>query len=222
MAGTPLSRDAVVAAAIALAGEEGLGRLSMRRLGERLGVEAMSLYHHVRGKPALLDAMVDAVFAEIAVPQAGEPLREGLRRRAVSQRAVLHRHHWALGLLESRSHPGPATLAHHDAMLGFLYAAGWASVPVGHAYALLDAYVYGFVLQEQQLPIEPGTAGETAAAMLGAHPALALPHLARFAAEVVAQPGYDFAAEFDAGLALVLDAVVSLAPSPPPGVATGA
>lgn len=218
MARPPLTRDAVVAAAIALAGEDGLDRLSMRRLGERLGVEAMSLYHHVRGKPALLDAMVDAVFAEIDLPRPGEPLRDGLRRRAVSQRAVLHRHRWALGLLESRSHPGPATLAHHDAVLGFLYAAGWGSASVGHAYALLDAYVYGFVLQEQQLPIEPATAGETAAAMVASQPDLELPHLARFVAEVVARPGYDFAAEFEVGLALVLDAVTSLAPS----AATGA
>lgn len=212
MARPALTRDAVVTAAVALADEDGLQRLSMRRLGERLGVEAMSLYHHVPGKAALLDAMVDAVFAQIELPRPEEPLRAGLRRRAVSQRAVLLRHRWAVGLLDSRSNPGPATLAHHDAMLGFLYAAGWGSAAVGHAYALLDAYVFGFVLQEQQLPLEPGRAGESAAAILDSRPGLALAHLARFAAEVVAQPGYDFAAEFETGLDLVLDAVTTLSP----------
>jgi AcrR family transcriptional regulator len=201
-----LTRDAVVAAATAMADAEGLERLSMRRLGERLGVEAMSLYHHVPNKPALLDAMVDQVFAEMAVPE-GDDWRAGLRARAVAQRAVLLRHRWAVAVLESRRSPGLENLRHHDATLGFLRRHGFGVRATGHAYALLDAYVLGFVLQEQQLPFDASNAEEAVGELLDSNAGLDLPHLAEFAQEVVMAGGYDFADEFEVGLDLVLDAV---------------
>jgi AcrR family transcriptional regulator len=204
-----LTRDAVVTAATQMADAEGLERLSMRRLGERLGVEAMSLYHHVPSKPALLDAMVDQVFAEMAVPE-GDDWRAGLRTRAVSQRAALRRHRWALAVIESRRSPGYETLRHHDATLGFLRRTGFTVRATGHAYALLDAYVMGFVLQEQQLPFDESTAEELAVDLLDRNAGLDLPHLTEFAQEVVMAGGYDFADEFEVGLELVLDAVGGL------------
>nr|WP_297415859.1 TetR/AcrR family transcriptional regulator [uncultured Nocardioides sp.] len=204
-----LSRDAVVAAATEMADAEGLDRLSMRRLGERLGVEAMSLYHHVPNKPALLDAMVDQVFAEMAVPE-GDDWRAGLRARAVSQRAVLRRHRWALAVIESRRSPGPENLRHHDATLGFLRRNGFSLRATGHAYALLDAYVMGFVLQEQQLPFDDSNAAEVAVELLDSNAGLDLPHLTEYAQEVVMAGSYDFGDEFEVGLDLVLDAVGTL------------
>jgi AcrR family transcriptional regulator len=201
-----LTRDAVVAAATQMADAEGLERLSMRRLGERLRVEAMSLYHHVPSKPALLDAMVDQVFAEMAVPE-GDDWRAGLRARAVSQREALRRHRWALAVIESRRSPGHETLRHHDATLGFLRRTGFTVRATGHAYALLDAYVMGFVLQEQQLPFDESSAEELAVDLLDRNAGLDLPHLTEFAQEVVMAGGYDFADEFEVGLELVLDAV---------------
>jgi AcrR family transcriptional regulator len=204
-----LTRDAVVTAATQMADAEGLERLSMRRLGERLGVEAMSLYHHVPSKPALLDAMVDQVFAEMAVPE-GDDWRAGLRTRAVSQRAALRRHRWALAVIESRRSPGYETVRHHDATLGFLRRTGFTVRATGHAYALLDAYVMGFVLQEQQLPFDESTAEELAVDLLDRNAGLDLPHLTEFAQEVVMAGGYDFADEFEVGLELVLDAVGGL------------
>lgn len=204
-----LSRDRIVVSAVALADERGLGHLTMRRLGEALGVEAMSLYHHVPGKEALLDAMVDAVFAEIDVPVADD-WRQGLRARAESQRAALLRHPWALRLVESRDAPGLANLRHHDAVLGYLGAAGFPPRAAGHAYALLDAFVYGFVLQEQQLPFDAATAPETASAMLASLPGASFPHLEAFMREVVLAGGYDFGDEFDVGLGLVLGAIAGL------------
>ena len=147
-----LSRDRVVAEAMALADEQGLPALSMRALAGRLGVEAMSLYHHVAGKEALLDAMVDAVFGELHLPVVGGDWRAELRARSVSGRAVLLRHRWAVGLMDSRRTPGPENLRHHDAVLGCLAAQGFSLVAAGTAFALLDAHLYGFMQQEVSLP----------------------------------------------------------------------
>ena len=111
----PLSRDRVLRAAVAFADEHGIASLSMRKLGEALGVEAMSLYNHVANKDELLDGMVDLVFGEIELPAGDGDWRTAMRQRAVSARQVLSRHRWAIGLMESRTSPGPATLRHHDA-----------------------------------------------------------------------------------------------------------
>lgn len=185
--------------------DENIGRLTMRRLGAELGVEAMSLYHHVRDKSALLDAMVDLVFAQIADPQ-GPDWRDGLARRAASQRATLNRHPWALELVESRATPGTATLRHHDAVLGYLISAGFGVRAAGHVFSLVDAYVYGFVLQERQLPFDSASAPDAVHTMFDAHSSADLPHLRRLTHEVVLAGGYDYADEFD----VVLDAVARL------------
>lgn len=201
-----LDRETVVRAAIALADEIGIEAMSMRKLGEAVGVEAMSLYNHVGNKDDLLDGMVDLVFAEFALPAAGEEWTDAMRRRAHSAREVLGRHPWAIGLLETRTSPGPATLAHHDAVLGCLRSAGFSWELAGHAFALLDAYVYGFAMQEVTLPFE--TADETvdlAESMVAGMQENEYPHLAGFARERVMQPGYDFGDEFAYGLELVLD-----------------
>jgi AcrR family transcriptional regulator len=203
---TPLTRSAVIGAAVRLADAEGIARLSMRRLGDALDVEAMSLYHHIPNKTALLDAMVDVVFDEIALPSGGD-WRAGLRARAVSQREVLLRHHWALAILESRATPGLATLRHHDAVLGYLRSSGFGVRATGHAYAVLDAYVFGFLLQERELPFDSDSAPDVAASIMRLHEDADLPHLGEFTREVVMPGGYDFADEFEVGLDLVLDAV---------------
>src|SRR5215207_3964399 len=117
---TPLSRQRVLHAAAALADESGLEALSMRKLGEAVGVEAMSLYTHIANKDDLLDGMIDTVFSEIELPSGEDDWRTAMRQRAISVRRVLSRHRWAIGLMESRSSPGPATLRHHDADIGCL------------------------------------------------------------------------------------------------------
>src|SRR5918997_488300 len=100
-----LNRDRVLQAAVALADSGGIESLSMRRLGEELGVEAMSLYTHVASKDDLLDGMTDAVFAEIELPNGDDDWRTAMRRRAISTRDVLARHPWATRLMQSRTHP---------------------------------------------------------------------------------------------------------------------
>jgi AcrR family transcriptional regulator len=203
---TPLTSERVLQAAVALADREGVGSLSMRRLAKELGVEAMSLYHHVPGKQALLDGMVDLVFGEIELPAADDDWRAAMRRRAVSAREVLARHPWAIALMESRRTPGPANLRHHDAVLGCLRRAGFPVALTAHAYSILDAYVYGFALQEASLPF--GTAEETAEVageIFDAFVAEAYPHLTELAVEHVLQPGYDYGDEYAFGLELILD-----------------
>jgi len=205
-----LSRDQVLQAAVALADEGGIGALSMRKLGQILGVEAMSLYNHVAGKGDLLDGMIDVVFGEIGPPPADGGWKPAMRQRAIAVRAVLGRHRWAIGLMESRRSPGPATLRHHDAVLGCLRGAGFSVELTAHAYSLLDSYIYGFALQEASLPFGATEEEETAQVteeIAGRMPAGEYPHLAEFATVHVLQPGYQYGSEFEIGLDLILDAL---------------
>ena len=159
----PLSKARVLQAAVDLADRSGIDALSMRKLGQALGVEAMSLYNHVANKDELLDGMVDVVFGQIELPQPGAEWKPAMRQRAMSAREVLARHPWAIGLMESRMRPGPATLRHHDAVIGCLRQDGFSVAMAAHAYALLDSYVYGFALQQANLPFRtPKEAAEMA------------------------------------------------------------
>ena len=202
----PLDRPRVVDAAVALADAGGLAALSMRRLADALRVEAMSLYHHVAGKEEVLDGMVDAVFAEIALPSPGQGWRAAMRDRARSARAALSRHPWAIGLLDSRPHPGPATLRHHDAVVGALRKAGFSVAMAAHAFSVIDSYLYGFTLQELSLPFRGREElEEVTGAIMRRIPAGEHPHLAELARELVMKPGYAYACEFEYGLELVLE-----------------
>ncbi|MFI6643008.1 TetR/AcrR family transcriptional regulator [Streptomyces sp. NPDC050504] len=203
----PLSRERVIRAAVAVADEKGAAALTMRAVAEPLGVEAMSLYHHVAGREDMLDGMVDAVFAEIDLPPRDTDWKSAVRHRALSARAALLRHPWAVGLMDSRSRPGPATLRHHDAVIGAFRAGGFSVPMAAHAVSLVDSYLYGFVLQETSLPFKGAAElDEVAGAILDGMPDDAYPHLAELAGHVL-RPGYDYADEFAFGLGLVLDAL---------------
>jgi AcrR family transcriptional regulator len=202
----PLTRERVLHAAVALADASGSETLSMRRLGEALGVEAMSLYNHVANKEDLLDGMIDVVFAEIDLPTGWADWRAAMRQRAISARRVLSRHGWAIGLMESRSSPGPATLRHHDAVIGCLRDAGFSIELAAHAFSVVDSYIYGFALQERSLPFPtPEQTADLAQDILASFPADKYPHLAELTARHVLQPGYDYGNEFEFGLDLILD-----------------
>jgi AcrR family transcriptional regulator len=202
----PLTRERVLATAVALADRGGIGSLSMRKLAQELGVEAMSLYHHVANKDDILDGLVDVVFSEIDLPSGEESWRAAMRRRAISAREALRRHPWATGLMESRPTPGAANLRHHDAVLGVLRGAGFPVELAAHAYSLLDSYIYGFALQEASLPFHtPGEAAQVAQAIMAEFPASEYPHLTEIAVDHVLQPGYDYGNEYLFGLDLILD-----------------
>jgi AcrR family transcriptional regulator len=196
----------VLLAALALADEHGIASMSMRRLGDVLGVEAMSLYNHVANKDELLDGMVDLVFGEIDLPVGGADWKTAMRERAQSARQALGRHPWVIVLMSTRTSPGPATLRHHDAVIGTLRAAGFSVALTAHAFSALDSYIYGFALQEATLPLgdtEEETA-EVAQMMMARVPADEYPHLAEFSVEHILQPGYDYGNEFEFGLDLIL------------------
>jgi AcrR family transcriptional regulator len=201
-----LSRDRVLRAAVLLADTGGLDALTMRRLGEELGVEAMSLYKHVANKEDLLDGMVDLVFGEIDLPAGGTDWRTAMRARAVSARTALTRHAWATALMQSRTAPGAATLRHHDTVIGTLRGAGFSVVLTAHAFSAIDAYVYGFALQERSLPFETvEQVEEVGRKMFARMPPGEFPHLTELTVEHILQPGYDYGLEFEYGLDLVLD-----------------
>jgi AcrR family transcriptional regulator len=202
----PLSRERVLRGAVAVADAAGIGALTMRSLARELGVKPMSLYHYVASKDEILDGIVDLVFSEIELPAADGDWRAQMRRRANSARRALRRHPWAIGLLESRANPGPATLRHHDATLGALRAAGFSVEMTAHAYALLDSYIYGYALQEASLPFNPETVTEATEAIMQQF-AGEYPHLTEMATAHILQPGYDFGDEFEIGLTVILDAL---------------
>ncbi|MFC5754537.1 TetR/AcrR family transcriptional regulator [Actinomadura rugatobispora] len=195
-------------AAIRVADRGGVEAITMRRVAQELGVEAMSLYHHVPNKEAVLDGVVDAVFAAIELPAECADWRDAIRARAFSARAVLSQHSWALGLMDSRRDPGPATLRHHDAVLGVLRKAGFTLPIAAHAVSLIDSYIGGYVLQEANLPVTtPDDVEEVAGGILAHLPAGELPYLTEMIVDHALQPGYDHTSEFGYGLDLILDAL---------------
>jgi AcrR family transcriptional regulator len=196
----------VLHAALTLADHAGIESLTMRKLGQELGVEAMSLYNHVANKDEILDGIVDIVFSEIGLPSAGADWKPAMRQRAISARKTLSLHPWAISLMQSRINPGPATLQHHDAVIGSLREAGFSIVMTAHAFSALDSYIYGFALQETSLPFDNSEqAADVAEIILQQLPADEHPYLAEMAVEHVMQPGYDYADEFEFGLDLILD-----------------
>ena len=215
----PLSTERVLGAAVALAARDGIESLTMRKLADDLGVGAMSLYHHVPNKDELLDGMVDIVFSEIELPSTDVEWKTAMRQRAISTREVLNRHPWAVGLMESRATPGPASLRLHDAVLGCLREGGFSIEMAIQAYSVQDAYIYGFALQEKTLPF--ANAEESAAVAEEqvrqfvelaeqrqfATLAEEFPYLAEVVGGHVAKVGYNFATAFVHGLDLILDAL---------------
>lgn len=206
----PLSRARVLQAAVALADEAGLDAFSMRGLAQVLGVVPMALYKHVANKDHLLDGMVDIVFSEIDLPSEEVDWRSAMRGRAISTRAALKRHGWAIGTMESRA-PGPANLHNHNAVMGCLRKAGFPFETAIHAYSVQDAYIYGFALQERDLAFETrDSAGEAAQRRAKSSDGLEnYPHLVEIATKLP-ESGFDSDIEFAWGLELILDGLEQL------------
>jgi AcrR family transcriptional regulator len=200
----PLSRERVLDAAIKLADQGGLESLSMRKLGQELGVEAMAVYYHFANKDEVIDGIVDIVFSQIDLPASGADWKSAMRQRAVSLRDVLLRHRWAIGLMESRRKPGPANLRHHDVVIGSLRSAGLNMPTIAHAYSLVDSYVYGFALFAMNLPFDPSEeVADLGQDVLRAYPVNAYPNLVAYISAM--RPGYNYGDEFEYGLDLILD-----------------
>ncbi|MFB6520010.1 TetR/AcrR family transcriptional regulator [Streptomyces sp. NPDC056401] len=171
---TPLSRDRVLRAAVALADAIGIDALSMRRLAQELDVVPMALYKHVANKEELLDGMVDAVVGEVDPPAAGPDWQPVVRGRILSARRVLLRHPWAARVIESRTAPTPAVLAYLDSMAGIFRQGGLSADLTHHVMHAMGSRLLGF---SQELFDTSGPSGPPDPA-LAAH----YPHIAELAA----------------------------------------
>jgi len=202
---TPLSRERILNAAVAIADERGVAAVTMREVASALSVEAMSLYNHVSNKESLLDGMVDLVIEEIDLPHGQTDWREAMRRRAVSAREVFERHAWLPLLLDSRQSSGPARLHYYDWVLGVLLEAGFTLDGAASAFSLLDSYIYGFGIQASNLSgSDDMTPEERTEVFRAVIPPEQYPYLNRMTLHAM-EIGYDPEADFEFGLTLVLD-----------------
>ena len=201
----PLNRARILAAAVEIADERGVGAVTMREVASRLGVEAMSLYNHVANKDDILDGMADLVAEQFDLPQDVDHWREAMRRRAVSAHEVFGRHPWAPMLFDSRESSGPSRLRYFDWVLGTLMRAGFSVDDAARAFSLLDSYIYGFGIEQLNFSADGDTSREEMAeAILAYIPAETYPHLYKMASHAM-QFGYDAEADFDFGLEIILD-----------------
>jgi AcrR family transcriptional regulator len=206
---TPLNRERVLQAALVLADEIGIEALSMRRLGEALGVEAMSLYKHAANKDDILGGIVDLVAGEIELPALGGDWKVAMRRRSTSAHEVLLRHPWATMLIVSRANVGPAMLRYVDATIGCLRGAGFSYRMADHAWNAIDNHVYGFTLQKLNFPFKPEEYAPAAKAFLPLIPPEQYPYLNGLSQEVIAGR-HDGLHDFQFGLELILDGLERL------------
>lgn len=204
-----LSKERVLRAALKLADEIGITSLSMRKLGEALGVEAMSLYRHVANKDDILDGIVDLVAAEFEVPSLRGNWKTTMRGRSISAHHALVRHPWATMLVVSRANVGPAMLRYVDATIGCLREAGFSYVMADHAWNALDSYVYGFTLQKLNFPFEPREYAKMAKAFLPMIPADKFPYLNAMSQQVI-DGHQDGLHDIEFGLDLILDGLDKL------------
>ena len=203
---TPLTRERVLQAAVELADRDGIENLSMRKLGQELGVDAMALYRHVRGKDDLLDGVVEVVVGQIERPESGEDWKATLRELIMAARRVMLRHPWAPRVLEERGTAGPAALAHIDAVLATLLAGGFSMDTAHHALHSLSSRIFGF---HQDLFDDSGRAPDPETqAMIVRSLSVSYPSLAELAAAASHDGGLsacDDDVEFAFGLDLILD-----------------
>ena len=172
-----------MAAAIELADRDGIESISMRRLAQQLGVEAMSLYTHVRSKNDLLDGMADAVISEIPLSADAAGWQASLRQMVLAARRVMLRHNWAPGTVETRTAPGPAALGYANAVIGILREGGFTIAQAHHALHIFGSRLLGFTqaLFDDSGDLDPDTAAQLERQLGASHPyavemALAVTH----------------------------------------------
>ena len=200
----PLSKERVLRRAIALADRGGIDALSMRKLAEELGVEAMSLYHYVANKDDLLDGITDIVASEIEAPSARGDWKSAVRRSAISFHDALARHPWACSLMMSNG-VGPARLRYMESLLQRLRQAGFSPQLTHHAYHALDSHIIGFTLWAAGYTTAMKGDPKAAEAFLKRVPVDEFPYFLEHADEHMTPAKRDGVSEFEFGLGLILD-----------------
>jgi AcrR family transcriptional regulator len=177
----PLTRERVLQAAVALADERGIEALTMRNLGQEVGVEAMSLYNHVANKEAILDGVIELVIDEVLEAVQDETISDPAdwkavtRRRILAAREVMLRHRWAPKVLETRSEMSPGVLRYYDGLLGLMFAGGFSPDLAHHAMHALGSRALGFTqeLYEEDDDVPAETVSAMAMRMASEFPNLA-------------------------------------------------
>ena len=200
----PLSRERVLRMALLLADTGDIEAMSMRKIAQALGVQAMSLYNHVANKDDILDGIVDLVIGEIEVPDLASDWKVAMRRRSVSAHEVLLRHPWSAIVIMARVNVGPASLRYIDATLGCLINAGFSFVMADRAWNAIDSHIYGFTLQELKFPFQPEDYSEAAKTGLPLIPAEKYPYMNAMTLEII-EKKYDGISNFEFGLEIILD-----------------
>jgi AcrR family transcriptional regulator len=199
---SPLTRERVLRAAMEVADEGGIEALTMRRLGQHLGVEAMSLYNHVKNKDDILDGIVDLILGDIDVPPTGTPWQTAMRTRALSAHATLLAHPWAASQIMSRYNIGPGMTRYLDATLGRLREGGFSVQGALDAWNTLDSHLYGFTLQQLNLPFDVAEAPQVSAEVLAGLPVQGFPHVVEVITEIMRTGREE---DFEFGLDLILE-----------------
>jgi AcrR family transcriptional regulator len=201
----PLNRDRVLHAALDLAHEDGVESLTMRKLGQVLGVEAMSLYNHVANKDDILDGIIDLVLTEIELPSAAGDWDTAVRRSAISVHDALRRQPWACSLMMSPARVRPARLRYMDSLLGRLREAGFSAETTYHAYHALDGHIFGFSLWQTSHSLTAADLPDLAARFLRKFPLDEYPHLAEHVEQHLTEGRHHDVSAFEFGLDLILD-----------------
>jgi len=206
---TPLTRARIVDTALEIADTAGVEAVTMRRVGQELGFEAMSLYRHVKGKDDLLDGMLDVVLAEWELPSDGEPWAEAVRTSALSVHAALRRHPWAARLLMTPGHLRPARLGYMDRLLRALRRGGFDPDTTYHVYHLLDGHIFGFSLWEIAYTSAETTDEELVARFIASVPWDDYPHLTEHRDQHMTDGAHREVSAFEVGLDLILGGLES-------------
>ena len=210
----PLTRERILRAALVLADESGIESLTMRKLGQELGFEAMSLYHYVANKSELLDGLCDLVLAESDLPSTEGDWAGAVRSSAISVHLALHRHPWACTLLMSPDHVRPARLRYMDSLLGRLREAGFSAETTYHAYHVIDGHIFGFSFWQSSHSYTPAEVSDLVEMFADAIPAEEYPHLHEHGTQHLAEGPHHGVSAFEFGLDLILDGLKKLHAAP--------
>ena len=201
----PLSRDRILRAALELVDDGGIDSLTMRKLGQALGFEAMSLYNHVANKDDVIDGILDLVLAQGELPSPSGNWDRAVRASAVSVHAALRRHPWASAVVMAPGRLRPARLRYMDSLLGRIREAGFSAETTYHAYHVLDGHIFGFSLWEASHSYSDADASEMMAAFERTITADEYPYLREHGEQHFAEGPHQDVSAFEFGLDLILD-----------------
>ncbi|MGB3329296.1 MAG: TetR/AcrR family transcriptional regulator C-terminal domain-containing protein [Thermomicrobiales bacterium] len=209
----PLTRERIVATALTLIDTEGLGALTMRRLGQMLGVEGMALYNHLPGKDAIIVGAFDRVMTEVPPPRTDLPWKDALRDSAREMHLALGRHPWAASQMMLPSRISEARLAWMNGVLGVLRVAGCSAELAHHAFHVLESHIIGFSLWLGSMAEMGDGLPPLAERLVDAQPFASYPWLVEHMRYHIDEPHeereYD-GSTFELGLEMVLDGIESL------------